>query len=123
MNFGNREHGRRLIETLIPDLAEREAQVRCGDVTLDEELLQIFVDQFKVNGAGMKLAKSAEVFAREAHSLKGMAGLVGLPELVVLSLALENAAEDEAKRRRLLGGLEEWFRQLLISIEQGDYAL
>jgi len=104
-----------LIAAEIPDLESREETYRVNAMELDDELLEAFVEQLDIDAAGIESAVGGGNLvdtAAHAHSIKGMGGTMGKPELSVLGEELERAAKTgDAPRCRVLSGVTaEWLR-------------
>lgn len=105
------------VAELIPDLAERLDPFIVDTDEMDDELVEIFTEEIERltrelqdgfaqnNGETMRLA---------AHSIKGMGGTMGFPEISVLGLELENLAKADrlAETRPLVDGLALWLKTL-----------
>ena len=84
------------IEGLIPDLKAKEGAFVVEAIEPDEELLEIFVEELTRQSDAIKegLAGNDMQMVREAgHSIKGMGGTIGLPEISVLGLTFEESAK------------------------------
>ncbi len=98
---------------LIPDLAARSEAYRTDFVGMDDTLRQAFNQQIELaaRGIGEAIAQADEQgIRRHAHTLQGMGGTVGLPEISVLGYDLGTAARagDFARCRDLLRALVGW---------------
>ena len=83
---------------LIPELEARKVQFVVDTDEVDDELIEVFIDELRrltnelvqgLNENDLGLIRSA------AHSIKGMGGTIGLPEISVLGLEIENTAKEE----------------------------
>lgn len=102
-----------VFEALIPDLARRANEFRVDTSEVDEELIALFLDQMrKVVGeiAGAASARSVEVLRQGGHSLQGIGGTIGLPELSVVGVELGAAARraDFERGAALASALTQW---------------
>jgi HPt (histidine-containing phosphotransfer) domain-containing protein len=98
---------------LIPDLAARLDQFVVSTEELDDELVEVFCDEIKRLAGELQegLAQNDdEMVKMAAHSLKGMGGTMGLPEISVLGLEIENRIKDDrlADTKSLIDALAEW---------------
>ena len=62
-----------------------------------DELIEVFIDELRRLSGELKegLANNdAEMIRMASHSIKGMGGTIGLPELSVLGLEIENLAKE-----------------------------
>ena len=102
-----------LFTPLIPDLARRIAPFRVGAPEMDDEILGMFSQQMaemvRELPAAVRAANETEV-RRHAHSLTGMGGTVGEPEISVVGEELSSAAKsgDYARCARLVAALQQW---------------
>lgn len=98
---------------LIPDLAARSEAYRTDFGGMGDGLLHAFLQQIDLaaQGIGKAIAQADELgIRRHAHTLQGMGGTVGLPEISVLGDILGTAARagDFAHCRALLHALIGW---------------
>lgn len=98
---------------LIPDLAARSEAYRTDFGGMDDALLQAFLQQIDLAAQGIRGAitqADEQAVRRHAHTLQGMGGTVGLPEISVLGDVLGTAARagDFARCRALLQALIGW---------------
>ena len=100
---------------LIPGLRRLANAYRVSTSEVDAEILDLFVEQLKLVVAAL----AAAVADRDwngvrmcAHSLQGMGGTVGAPEISVAGVELSAAAKREEFERcaRLLAAIQEWMR-------------
>lgn len=80
------------------DLSEKE-QFRTDENVVDDEILTMFQEEIASATEELALAVPEKDWmkVREvAHSLQGMGGVVGVPEISLLGLELSNAAKSEA---------------------------
>ena len=85
----------RAIETvreLVPDLDGRLSQFEVETFEMDDELIEAFCEELDRLGvdlqAGVDEADSEKIRV-SAHSIKGMGGTMGLPEISVLAQEIE----------------------------------
>ncbi len=106
-------HFRQWLQPLIPDLAMRSEAFRTDFDGMDAALHQQFLQQIDLaaEGIGEAVARSdGQGIRQHAHTLQGMGGTVGLPEISVLGEAFSAAARsgDFARCRDLLQALLGW---------------
>jgi len=86
------------VAELIPDLAVRIAPFSVDTEEVDDELIEVFIDEIRRLTAELQegLAQNNDEMIRMAsHSIKGMGGTMGLPEISVLGLEIENMAKED----------------------------
>ena len=89
---------------LIPELEARKAQFMVDTEEVDDELIEVFIEELRRLSGELQEGAACgdlEMIRAAAHSIKGMGGTIGLPEISVLGLEIENAAKEE----RLEAGL------------------
>lgn len=106
-------HARQWLLPLIPDLAARSEAYRTDFGGMDDTLFLAFLQQIDLaaQGIGEAIAQADEQeVRRHAHTLQGMGGTVGLPEISVLGDVLSTAARagDFVRCRGLLQALLGW---------------
>jgi len=85
------------VRSLIPDLDARVENFRVDTEFLDEELIEAFKEEVAKQGALMKSgidSGNMEDVGMAAHSIKGMGGTMGLPEISVLAHEIELRAKS-----------------------------
>lgn len=103
------------VAELIPDLAARLDPFVVDTDELDDELVEVFIAELhRLTGelqAGLAHDDS-EAIRMAAHSIKGMGGTMGLPEISVLGLEIENIAKEERldDARPLVDALAGWLK-------------
>lgn len=102
-----------LFQDVIPDLAAVAADYRVSLDVLDADIFAAFCAHFReiLSGLATAVAASDEATTRGyAHSLEGMGGTVGFPELSAVGVALSRAAKTGAWPvcRILCERLEQW---------------
>ena len=105
------------IGELIPDLAARLDPFIVNTDELDDELIEVFIEEIERLTGELQagLAQSdGEMLRMAAHSIKGMGGTMGLPEISVLGLEIENRTKAGrwAETRPLIDGLARWMETL-----------
>ncbi len=101
------------VAELIPDLAVRLDPFIVDTDELDDELVEIFIDEIRRLTGELQdgLAQNnGETIRLAAHSVKGMGGTMGLPEISVLGLEVENLAKEDrlAEVQPLVDALATW---------------
>lgn len=101
------------IADLVPDLEGRVGQFEVSTDDVDDELIEVFMDESRrLTGELQEGIESddAEMVRAAAHSIKGMGGTVGLPEISVLALEIENRAKAAklSDARPLVEALANW---------------
>ncbi len=101
------------IVDLIPDLNSRLEPFVVDTDEVDDELIEVFVDELRRLAGELQdgvLQKDAEIMRMAAHSIKGMGGTIGLPEISVLGQEIEIRikAEPLADSMPLVEGLVNW---------------
>ena len=103
---------------LLPDLAV-QASAYCVDTSeVDDEIRVLFREQLGVMAIALPQAIAASDWAairRHAHSLQGMGGAVGFPDLSVAGCALSAAAHasDLGRCGQLAEVLTNWAREYI----------
>lgn len=101
------------VADLIPGLEAQLDQFIVSTDEVDDELVEVFIDELKrLTGElqqGLQHGNAEEIRAA-AHSIKGMGGTIGLPEISVLGLTIENAAREDRLEdaRPLVTALAAW---------------
>lgn len=101
------------ISELVPDLAERISPFTVATDEVDDELIEVFMDELQRLTGELQdgLATSdSEMVRSAAHSIKGMGGTIGLPEISVLALDIEFLSKNNQldESRPLVEGLAKW---------------
>ena len=100
---------------LIPELEARKAQFMVETDEVDDELIEVFIEELvRLSGELTEglAGNDMEMVRMAAHSIKGMGGTIGLPEISVLGLEVENCAKEER-----LTDAEPLVRQLAVWLE------
>jgi len=101
------------VAELIPDLEGRLEQFVVDTEEVDDELIEVFIEELrKLSGElceGFD-QNDNEMIRMAAHSIKGMGGTIGLPEISVLGLEIENKAKEGAmpEAQPLVDALAQW---------------
>lgn len=81
-----------MVRELVPDLDERIGQFEVETFEMDDELMDAFFEEIeRLTGdlqAGLDEFDEEKIRA-SAHSIKGMSGTMGLPEISVLAQEIE----------------------------------
>lgn len=105
------------IAELIPDLVAKTAPFIVDTQEVDDELVAVFVDEIRRltgelhDGIGQN---NGDMVRMASHSIKGMGGTMGLPEISVLGLEIENMAKEDRleEARPLVDALVRWMATL-----------
>lgn len=105
--------GPTLFESLIPDIANRSEAFRIVSNRMDPVIYQAFQDHISASIKGLYAAVEQSNVAdirRHAHSLHGMGGMAGAPEVSVVGEELSASAKqaDLSRCRLLIEALEQW---------------
>ncbi len=111
--FGNTEW----IGELIPNLAARLDPFIVDTDEMDDELIEIFVEEVERLTGELQdgLAQNdSEMLRMASHSIKGMGGTMGIPEISVLGLEIENMTKEGrlTETQPLIDGLARWVETL-----------
>ena len=107
-----------LVREWVPDLDEKIGQFEVGEIDIDDELLEAFCEELdQASGelqAGLDSSDDEQV-RRAAHSMKGMGGTMGLPEISVLAREIELTLHvgERERFRTLSRGLIAWAREFI----------
>jgi len=101
------------VAELIPDVAAKAAPFTVDTEEVDDELIAVFVDEIRRLTGELQegIARGNDEMVRMAsHSIKGMGGTMGLPEISVLGLEVENRAKEDrlADAKPLVDALADW---------------
>jgi HPt (histidine-containing phosphotransfer) domain-containing protein len=101
------------VAELIPDLSGRLEPFTVDTDEVDDELIEVFIDELKRLTDELQQGlqqNDQEMIRMAAHSIKGMGGTIGLPELSVLGLEIENMAKEDRfpDTAPLVHALAEW---------------
>ncbi|MDF7797931.1 Hpt domain-containing protein [Pontiellaceae bacterium B1224] len=105
------------VDELIPGLDARKPQFVVDTDEVDEELIEIFIEELRRLSDELEQGLEngdPEMMRMAAHSIKGMGGTIGLPEISVLGLEVENTAKEDrlADAEPLVQGLSAWIKTL-----------
>lgn len=105
------------VAELIPGLESRIDPFVVDTDEVDDELVEVFIEEIRrltgelQEGVGKN---DFEMVRMAAHSIKGMGGTMGLPEISVLGLEVENLAKDDRipEAKPLVDALANWMATL-----------
>lgn len=105
------------IAELIPELEARKGQFVVDTDEVDDELIEVFIEELvRLSGELQQghETNDMDMVRMAAHSIKGMGGTIGLPELSVLGLEIENTAKEDrlSDAGPLVDGLAVWMKTL-----------
>lgn len=105
------------VADLIPGLEGQLDQFVVDTEEVDDELVGVFIEEIQRLTGELKEGldrNDPEMMRMAAHSIKGMGGTIGLPEISVLGLTIENAAKADrlSDARPLVDALAEWLTTL-----------
>lgn len=105
------------IADLIPALKTRVEQFTVDTDEVDDELIEVFLDELRRLTVDLQAGiarNDSELVRSGAHSIKGMGGTIGLPELSVLALEIENLAKEDRLEDSavMIQSLAEWMKTL-----------
>lgn len=106
------------VADLIPELEAQLGRFEVATDEIDDELIGVFIEELdrltKELQEGMQ-QRDGEVIRGAAHSIKGMGGTIGLPEISVLALTIENAAREGRlpDAAPLVDALADWLQTLI----------
>jgi HPt (histidine-containing phosphotransfer) domain-containing protein len=101
------------VSDLIPDLESQLDPFIVDTDEVDEELVDVFIEELRRLTGELKdgMQNSDDEMVRmAAHSIKGMGGTIGLPEISVVGPNIENAAKEDRLRdaQPLVDALVNW---------------
>lgn len=85
------------VAELIPDLEGRLGPFVVDTDEVDDELVEVFIEELQRLAGELQEGvetNNTETIRMAAHSIKGMGGTIGLPEISVLGLEIENLAKE-----------------------------
>lgn len=108
-----------IVRKVVPDLEKRIGQFDVESFEVDEGLVSLFCDELEelVREMQQGVETSDDEKTRfAAHSIKGMAGLMGVPEISVLAHEIEMTIQGGQKERCriLVSALVSWSRPFII---------
>jgi chemotaxis protein histidine kinase CheA len=101
------------VRSLVPDLDGRVENFRVDTEFLDEELFEAFKEEVMNQSQLMQSGVSSsdvDSIRMAAHSIKGMGGTMGLPEISVLAHEIELRSRDAelSRCRELVAAFIAW---------------
>lgn len=101
------------VAALVPDLAAKIEPFIVGTEELDDELVEVFIGEINRLTSELQeglVQSNADTIQLAAHSIKGMGGTMGLPEISVLGLEIEGMAKADrlVDARPLVDALSDW---------------
>jgi HPt (histidine-containing phosphotransfer) domain-containing protein len=105
------------VAELIPSLAEQLDQYVVATDEVDDELVEVFIEEIQRLTAELREGvrnNDAEMVRIAAHSIKGMGGTIGLPEISVVGLEIEKQAKEDRPQDAgpLVDALADWLATL-----------
>ncbi|HSR88737.1 MAG TPA: Hpt domain-containing protein [Pontiella sp.] len=105
------------VARLIPSLAEQRDQYVVATDEVDDELIEVFIEEIQRLTAELREGvrnNDAEMVRIAAHSIKGMGGTIGLPEISVVGLEIEKRAKEDRAQDAgpLVDALADWLATL-----------
>jgi len=104
----------RWVAEWIPDLEERKKQFEVSlDDPLEDDLIELFLEELLTLIFDLQdgvLMMDADAIRKAAHSIKGMAGTMGLAEISVLVYEVELLMKEEKlkKAKPMIDALADW---------------
>lgn len=86
------------IQEFIPDVANRLDPFIVDTEDVDDELIEVFLEELqRLSGEAKEglATGDGDMVRMAAHSIKGMGGTIGLPEISVLGLQIEMLAKED----------------------------
>lgn len=107
-----------MVRELVPDLDGRISQFEVETFEMDQELISAFCEELGRVGGDLQAGvdeSDDEKIRVAAHSIKGMGGTMGLPEISVLAQEIELTvrAGDQERCRTLCTALVNWSRDFV----------
>lgn len=105
------------VANLIPSLAEQLDQYVVATDEVDDELVEVFIEEIQRLTAELQEGvrnNDAAMVRIAAHSIKGMGGTIGLPEISVVGLEIEKRAKEDrpGDAGPLVDALADWLTTL-----------
>lgn len=105
------------VAKLIPSLADQRDQYVVSTDEVDDELIEVFIEELRRLTAELQEGvrnNDAGMVRMAAHSIKGMGGTIGLPEISVLGLEIEKRARDDRTQDAgpMVDALADWLATL-----------
>ncbi|MEI6219275.1 MAG: response regulator, partial [bacterium] len=117
--------GTRWFHDLIPDLASRAQAFRTSADAVDEDIMRLFAEQMRLAIHALHGAIATgdmDGIRRQAHSLQGMGGTAGSPEISVVGEELSRCAKrgDLSRCGELTTRLDSWQTNWTPELTPGD---
>jgi len=101
----------------IPSLAEQLDQYVVATDEVDDELVEVFIEEIQRLTSELQQGvrnNDAGMVRMAAHSIKGMGGTIGLPEISVLGLEIEKRAKEDRPQDAgpMVDALADWLTTL-----------
>lgn len=111
-----------MVREWIPDLEGRMGQFETEPFELDDEIMDAFHEELERLSGDLQAGLDAgddEPHRLATHSIKGMAGAMGLPEISVLAQEIEITLRAGERERctQLSHALIAWARDLLAALQ------
>lgn len=105
------------VAALIPDLESRLGRFVVDTDDVDDELIEVFIEELQRLTGELKEGvekNDLDMVRMAAHSIKGMGGTIGLPEISVLGLEIEDMIKGERlpEATPLVNALAQWMTTL-----------
>lgn len=105
------------VSDLVPCLDKRIEQFVVDVDEMDDELIEVFFAEIHRLTGDLKIGvdeNNSDMIRMAAHSIKGMGGTMGLPEISVLGLEIENMAKAErvSDAKPMVDALGDWLLTL-----------
>ncbi len=89
---------RELFLSLVPDIVIQAAEYQVDTDVIDSEILGLFAEKMRTTADTLTAAcarRDAQAIRDKGHSLEGMGGTLGFPEISVVGRELSHAARTE----------------------------
>lgn len=105
------------VANLVPDLEAKKVPFLVDTDEVDDELIEVFIEELRRLTGELQeglAGNDDEMVRMAAHSIKGMGGTIGLPEISVLGLEVENCAKEDRlpDAQPLVGALVDWMQTI-----------
>ena len=105
------------VADLIPELEARKSQFIVDTEEVDDEFIEVFIEELRrLSGELSEGARTVDLdmIRMAAHSIKGMGGTIGLPEISVLGLEIENTVKEDRLDQgfSMIDALAQWIATL-----------
>lgn len=107
-----------MVRELVPDLDGRISQFEVETFEMDDELVEAFCEELERMSGDLQAGLDSgdnERLRIAAHSIKGMGGTMGLPEISVLAQDIELTLNDGdiPRCKALCAALIRWSKQFV----------